>query len=79
MHIMHSQEMCTDCLLRRGVINVGASDAQTTLFRRATTEALAAFFNGAEVFRVYCVAEVLDSVLGYGIAEALNKLERIRV
>lgn len=71
VHIMHRQQMRAHRLLRRCVVDIRPSDAQTALFGGAAHDALAPGLDGAKVFRVGSVAQVFDAGGGDGVAEAL--------
>lgn len=64
--------MGADRLLGRRVVDVGTRDAETALVGGPAADALAAGLDGAEVFGVGGVAQVLDAGGRYGVAEALD-------
>lgn len=72
VHVVHREKMCARRLFCCDVIDVGTCDAETALFCGSAAHALAAFFDGAEVFGVGGVSEIFDSVGGDGVSEALE-------
>ena len=68
---MHGEEMRSSGFLGSDVVDICARDAEATFGGGATAGAVAAFFNGTEIFRVDGVAEVERAAGSDSIPETL--------